>query len=102
MSEPRSAKGLGEFLVIMKHALRNAFVEIVTVIGMIFAFAMAGAFVLEIVFNIPGVGSLVINAVKRRDFPVIQGAMIFIAAVIVLVNIVVDIIYVYLDPRIRY
>lgn len=96
------AKGMREFFVIMKHALRNAFVEIVTVIGMVFAFAIAGAFVLEILFNIPGVGSLVINAVKRRDFPVIQGAMIFTATVIVLVNIVVDVIYVYLDPRIRY
>jgi peptide/nickel transport system permease protein len=96
------AKGLRELVVIMKHALRNAFVEIVTVIGMTFAVLMAGAFVIEIVFNIPGVGSLVINAVKRRDFPVIQGAMIFIASVIVLVNLVVDIIYVYLDPRIRY
>jgi len=96
------AKGLREFFVIMKHALRNAFVEIITVIGMAFAVLMAGAFVIEIVFNIPGVGSLVINAVKRRDFPVIQGAMIFIASVIVLVNLVVDIIYVYLDPRIRY
>lgn len=96
------AKGLREFFVIMKHALRNAFVEIITVIGMTFAVLMAGAFVIEIVFNIPGVGSLVINAVKRRDFPVIQGAMIFIASVIVLVNLIVDIIYVYLDPRIRY
>ncbi len=96
------AKGLRELLVIMKHALRNAFVEIITVIGMIFAVLMAGAFVIEIVFNIPGVGSLVINAVKRRDFPVIQGAMLFIAFVIVLVNLIVDVIYVYLDPRIRY
>lgn len=96
------AKGLKEFFVIMKHALRNAFVEIITVIGMAFAALMGGAFVIEIVFNIPGVGSLIINAVKRRDFPLIQGTMLFIATIIVLVNLMVDIIYVYLDPRIRY
>jgi peptide/nickel transport system permease protein len=96
------AKGLKEFFVIMKHALRNAFVEIITVIGMAFAALMGGAFVIEIVFNMPGVGSLIINAVKRRDFPLIQGTMLFIATAIVIVNLIVDIIYVYLDPRIRY
>lgn len=96
------AKGLREFTVIMKHALRNAFMEIITVIGMSFATCMGGAFVIEIIFNIPGVGSLVVNAVKRRDFPLIQGAMIFIACIIVLINLLVDIVYVCLDPRIRY
>lgn len=96
------AKGLNETRVLIRHVLRNGLIPIVTVIGLIFAALMGGAVVTEQVFNIPGIGRLLIQAVLRRDFPLIQGIVLFIAIVYVIINLLVDILYAYLDPRIRY
>ena len=96
------AKGLSEFVVVMKHAFRNALIPILTIIGMTLALLLGGAVVTETVFNLPGVGNLVVSAVLRRDYPVIQGALIVIAAIYVLVNLMIDLLYVVIDPRVRY
>lgn len=96
------AKGLPQFVVIAKHALRNALIPILTVIGLTFAVLIGGAVVTETVFNIPGVGRLVVQSVLRRDYPVIQGTVLIIASLYVFINLVVDLIYILVDPRIKY
>ena len=96
------AKGLGERAVIYKHALKNAMIPTVTIIGISFAVLISGAVVIETVFNIPGLGRLIISAVLRRDYPVIQGVVLLIAVAYTLVNLLVDLAYLALDPRIRY
>jgi len=96
------AKGLAEYLVIVKHALKNVMIPTVTVIGTTFAVLIGGAVVTEIVFNIPGIGLLIMNSVLRRDYPVIQGCVLFISVAYVLINLLVDILYAYLDPRVKY
>jgi len=96
------AKGLSEKIVVYVHALRNAMVPTSTVIGMTIAVLMGGAVITETVFNIAGVGRLVVSSVLRRDYPVIQGVILFIALVYVVVNILVDVPYCLIDPRIRY
>jgi peptide/nickel transport system permease protein len=96
------AKGLAFRLVVTRHALRNALIPAVTVIGYSLGTLLGGAVVTETVFNIPGMGRLVVQSVLRRDFPVIQGAVMAIALFYVLANLLVDILYVYIDPRIRY
>jgi peptide/nickel transport system permease protein len=96
------AKGLAERTVVYKHALRNAFVPALTVIGISFAVLLGGAVVTETIFNIPGVGRLVISAVLRRDYPVVQGVILVVGGVYVLVNLAVDLAYLLIDPRIRY
>jgi peptide/nickel transport system permease protein len=96
------AKGLGESAVVYKHALKNAMIATVTVIGISFAILISGSVVVEQVFNIPGLGRLIISAVLRRDYPVIQGVVLCIAGVYMLVNLVVDLSYVVFDPRVRY
>ena len=96
------AKGLTNRTVLMRHALRNAAVPIVTVIGIGFALLIGGVVVTESVFNIPGLGRLTVDAVLRRDYPVIQGIILVFSATYVLVNLIIDILYVVLDPRIRY
>jgi peptide/nickel transport system permease protein len=96
------AKGLGESVVVHKHALKNAFVPILTVIGISFAVLVGGAVVVEQVFNIPGVGRLIISAVLRRDYPVVQGVVLVVGAIYVVINLLVDLAYLLLDPRIRY
>ena len=96
------AKGLGESSVVLKHALRNAFIPILTIIGMTMAGLIGGAVVTESVFAIPGVGRLVVMSVLRRDFPVIQGVVMMSAFVYLTINLMVDISYVFVDPRIRY
>ena len=96
------AKGLGERVVVYKHALRNALVPTVTVIGISFAVLISGAVVVETVFNIPGLGRLVISAVGRRDYPVVQGVVLVIAGVYMLVNLIVDLTYLVIDPRVKY
>ena len=95
------SKGLGETVVVLKHALRNALVPIVTVIGLTVALMIGGAVVTETVFGLPGVGSLVVNAVMRRDYPVIQGALLVVAGLYVLINFLVDLLYAVVDPRVR-
>jgi peptide/nickel transport system permease protein len=96
------AKGLGERLVVYKHALRNALVPTVTVIGISFAVLISGAVVVETVFNIPGLGRLVVSAVSRRDYPVVQGVVLVIAGIYMLVNLLVDLSYLVIDPRVKY
>ena len=96
------AKGLGERLVVYKHALRNALVPTITVIGISFAVLISGAVVVETVFNIPGLGRLVVSAVSRRDYPVVQGVVLVIAGVYMLVNLLVDLSYLVIDPRVKY
>lgn len=96
------AKGLNSKKVVMKHVLKNAMVPIVTVVGMTFSVLLGGAIAIEMVFNLPGIGRLLMNAVLRRDYPLIQGIVLFIAAAYIVINLIVDILYVYIDPRIEY
>ncbi|MET3288790.1 UNVERIFIED_CONTAM: peptide/nickel transport system permease protein [Brevibacillus sp. OAP136] len=96
------AKGLKQRIVIYKHALRNAFIPILTVIGLSFATLIGGAVVTEMVFNIPGIGKLVINSVLRRDYAVIQGTVLMVACAYVLINLIVDLLYAVIDPRVRF
>ncbi len=97
-----NAKGVATNRVLLRHALKNAAVPIVTVIGIGVALLISGVVITESVFNLPGVGRLVVDAIARRDYPIIQGVMILFAGVYVLVNLAVDITYTFLDPRIRY
>lgn len=96
------AKGLREDVVIYKHALKNAIIPTLTVVGITFAILIGGAVVIETVFNIPGLGRLIISAVLRRDYPVVQGVVLLIALAYTLVNLLVDLAYLAIDPRIRY
>jgi peptide/nickel transport system permease protein len=96
------AKGLSQPVVVIGHAFRNAMVPVVTVIGITTAILIGGAVVTEIVFNIPGLGRLIISAILRRDYPVVQGVVLVTAATYVVINLVVDVLYVFIDPRIRY
>lgn len=96
------AKGQSEFMIIIKHALRNAFLPILTAIGMIYALLLGGAFITESLFRIPGAGNLIISSLMKYDFPVVQGALLFVAAAILVVNLVIDILYAFVDPRVRY
>ncbi|TXK85946.1 ABC transporter permease [Paenibacillus sp. N3.4] len=95
------AKGVKEIVLIYKHALRNAFIPILTVIGQSFGGLIAGAVVTETVFNIPGIGQLLIQAISQRDFAVIQGVVLLSAASFVLINLLVDLLYGVVDPRVR-
>jgi len=96
------AKGLGERTVLIRHALRNAALPIVTVIGLGFAALLSGLVVTESVFAVPGLGRLLLNAILARDYPIIQGTILLISGVYVIINLIIDISYAYFDPRIRY
>jgi peptide/nickel transport system permease protein len=96
------AKGLSERIVVYVHAFRNALVPVVAVIGITMTILIGGAVVTEIVFNIPGLGRLIISAILRRDYPVVQGVVLVTAASYVLINLTVDMLYALIDPRIRY
>ena len=96
------SKGMSEWRVVLKHAFKNALIPIITVIGLTAALLVSGAVVTETVFGLPGVGSLVVSAVLRRDYPVIQGALLVIAGLYVLVNFAIDMLYLAVDPRVRY
>jgi peptide/nickel transport system permease protein len=96
------AKGLGDRAVVYKHALRNALIPTITIIGISFAILIGGAVVVETIFNIPGIGRLIISAVLRRDYPVIQGVVLCVAGVYMLINLLVDLSYLVIDPRVRY
>jgi peptide/nickel transport system permease protein len=95
------AKGLSPAAVVLKHAFRNARTAILTVIGLTVASLIGGTIVTETVFGLPGIGNLVVSAVLRRDYPVIDGALLVISAIYVLVNLAVDLLYLALDPRLR-
>ena len=96
------AKGLAERVIIARHALKNSLIPVVTVIGFSLAMLLGGTWIAETVFNIPGTGALAITAIMRRDLPIIQGSIIFVAFVYMIVNLLVDISYAYLNPRIKY
>jgi peptide/nickel transport system permease protein len=96
------AKGLAEPAVVGWHAFRNTLIHVLTVVGSVAVVLLGGAFVVETVFNLPGLGNLVVMAVKRRDYPLVQGCLLLISTVVILVNLVVDVLYAYLDPQIRY
>jgi peptide/nickel transport system permease protein len=95
------AKGLSEWLVICRHALRNAALPIVTVIGLQFGLLLGGAVLTETVFAVPGVGRLLVRAIVQLDFPIVQAGVFLLAIIIVSVNFLVDVLYVYLNPTIR-
>jgi peptide/nickel transport system permease protein len=95
-------KGLPERMVIWKHALRNALITPLTTAGMLFALLITGEVVIETVFNWPGIGRLSWEAMVARDFPVVQGVILIVAALVLFVNLLVDILYAYVDPQIRY
>jgi peptide/nickel transport system permease protein len=95
------AKGLGESATILRHGLRNALVPITTVLGLQIGELLAGAVVTETVFAWPGVGTLVLDAITRRDYPVVQATIVLIALAYAIVNLAVDLVYGALDPRVR-
>ncbi len=96
------AKGLPKRRIILRSALRNALIPIITVIGLEFGFLLGGAIMTETIFSWPGMGRLVYDAIMSRDYPLIQGAILLSALLFVIINLIVDIIYVFIDPRIRY
>ena len=96
------AKGLTEFLVISRHALRNAMLSVVTILGVFIGYLLGGSIITESVFNYPGVGTLLLQAIQQRDYGVIQGIILFISLIFMFINLMVDISYAILDPRIRY
>lgn len=95
------AKGLREQVVITRHAMKNAMIPIVTVLGPLFAALITGTFVTEIVFGIPGMGKYFVTSIGNRDYPVIMGTILIYAFFLVFANFIVDVIYAWLDPRIR-
>ncbi len=97
-----NAKGVAALPMLLRHALQNAAVPIVTVVGIGIALLISGVVITETVFNIPGIGRLVVDAIARRDYPIIQGTMVVFAGIYVLINLLVDLSYGLLDPRIRY
>jgi ABC-type dipeptide/oligopeptide/nickel transport system permease component len=96
------AKGLAPTRVLMKHALKNAFLPVLTAIGNSFGFLLTGSFVVETIFSVPGIGFESVQSILRRDYPVIQGIALLVATIFILVNLVVDILYTMIDPRVRY
>ena len=94
------AKGQKESVVIMKHVFRNALIHVITVVGLQFGTLLGGAMLTEVVFSIPGVGRLMIEAIKQRDFPIVQGSVLFVAACFSLVNLAVDLLYAVVDPKV--
>ncbi|MDQ3411157.1 MAG: ABC transporter permease, partial [Chloroflexota bacterium] len=96
------AKGLGERVVILRHALRNALIPVVTIVGLQFGALLAGAVIVETVFARRGLGRLAVEAILRRDFPMVQGTILVAAVGYVIVNLIVDLSYAWLDPRIKY
>ncbi len=96
------AKGLGERLVVVRHALKNALIPIITILGLEFGGLLAGAVITETVFSYPGIGQLLIKSINNRDFPIVQGVLLLFAIQFVLINLVVDLLYARVDPRISY
>lgn len=96
------AKGLGQRAVVYRHALRNALIPVITVAGLQSATLLGGAILTERTFSWPGIGTLLVNAIQARDYPIIQGIVLLFAVTFLVVNLVVDILYGYIDPRIRY
>ena len=96
------AKGLVERTIVYSHAFRNALIPVVTVAGVQVGYLLGGAIIIERIFALPGIGTLILNAISNRDYPVVQAGVLFVAATFVLVNLIVDVLYAYFDPRIHY
>ena len=96
------SKGITEFVIVMKHGLRNSLIPIVTVLGLQFGTLLGGAVLTETVFAWPGVGRLMVEAIMSRDYPIVQGAVLLVAISFIMINLIVDVTYVYLDPAIKY
>jgi len=96
------AKGLKEGAVIVRHALRNALIPIITVLGLDFGYYLTGSILTETIFSWPGLGRYVVNAITRRDLPAIQGSVLFLSVVFVMVNLLTDLAYAKADPRVAY
>ena len=96
------SKGLNERVVIMRHAVKNALIPVVTLVGMQLPMLVGGSVIMENIFNLPGLGQLMVNALNQRDYPVVSGVNLFFATAVVGVNLMIDLIYPYLDPRVRY
>jgi peptide/nickel transport system permease protein len=96
------SKGLQERWVVVKHALKNSLIPVVTLSGMGLSMIMGGAVIVETVFNVPGIGRLAVQSVFSKDYPYVQGVVLFIAIVVIVANFLTDIAYGYFDPRIRY
>jgi peptide/nickel transport system permease protein len=96
------AKGLAPRAVLVRHALKNASLPVITLLGIEFAFLIGGLVVTETVFNLPGVARYLIEAIQGRDYPVVQNLVMFIAIIVVMANLTVDLLYAWVDPRIKY
>ena len=96
------SKGLKERVVVLRHALKNALIPVVTMIGMDLPMLVGGAVIIENIFNLPGLGQLAVTALTERDYPVVSGVNLFFAAAVLGANLIIDLIYPYLDPRVRY
>lgn len=96
------AKGLREGTMVLRHALKNAMIPVVTILGLQFGSLLGGSVIVEAVFGLPGLGLLVLNAISMRDYPVVQATVVFTALMFIMINFLVDLLYGYLDPRIRY
>lgn len=95
------AKGLSQGIMLFKHALRNAILPVVTYVGPLLAYTITGSFIVEKIFTIPGLGGEFVGAITGRDYPVIMGTTIFLATLMILMNVLVDIVYKFVDPRIK-
>ena len=96
------AKGVSERVLVVRHALRNALIPVVTVLGLQLGYLLGGVVIIEQVFGLPGLGWTLLNGVYQRDYPVVQGSVLLFAVIIVLTNLLVDLLYTFIDPRIRY
>ncbi len=96
------SKGLKERIIVIRHTIKNALIPVITLIGLQLPILVGGAVIMENIFNLPGIGSLLLNALTDRDYPMVSGINLFFATGVVLLNLLIDLIYPYLDPRIRY
>ena len=96
------SKGLSEYIVVARHAIKNAFIPVATILGPMFAALVTGTFVIEQIFAIPGMGRFFIRSITNRDYPVVMGTTLLYAVFLVVANLAVDITYAFLDPRIRF
>ena len=95
------AKGLSEYAVVINHAMRNAWLPVVTIIGLEFGFMLSGVVVVEVTFAWPGLGRLVFDSISHRDIPLVQASVVVIALIVIILNLIVDLVYAKLDPRIK-
>jgi peptide/nickel transport system permease protein len=96
------AKGLRPRAVLFGHALKNALVPIITIIGLQLGYLLGGVVIVETVFNLPGVGRFVVDAISARDYPIVQASVLLITFIVLMVSLAVDVLYAYIDPRIKY